>query len=180
MFRCNEIVPNVLPSVTLDTRTMLPKQPGIYFVIEDEQILYIGRSENIYLRWLQHHKYLELKENNSGSRIAWLICSEIFLLNDIERALIHKFKPILNKVIPSISKINKNIIDLEIDDSFVEVIKTESENRPTPVTIRLNQDDKEWLYQTVKDLNIPLNAFIKSLLDQYRYGYKQTQIKGDN
>lgn len=52
------------------------------------------------------------------------------------------------------------------------------ENRPTPVTIRLNQDDKEWLYQTVKDLDVPLNAFIKSLLDQYRYGTKQTLYKG--
>lgn len=92
----NNIVPTSLPSVALKTKFKLPKEPGIYFVIWMEQILYIGRSENIFKRWQGHHRYQQILEDHPGSHIAWIVCSEMSLLPVIENALIDKFQPPIN------------------------------------------------------------------------------------
>jgi excinuclease UvrABC nuclease subunit len=94
-----QIKPLDLPSVPLKQRKTLPECPGIYFAIDDAGVIqYIGRSNNIQQRWLQHHRYsqLEVLEN---VQIAWIQVSDSLLLPSIESALIEYFQPLLNNQI---------------------------------------------------------------------------------
>jgi hypothetical protein len=85
-----------LPSIPLDERKNLPECSGIYFAINSAgEIQYIGRSTNIRQRWLQHHRYTQLKALGSV-QIAWLQVSDSLLLPGIESALIEYFQPLLN------------------------------------------------------------------------------------
>jgi hypothetical protein len=59
-------------------------------------VQYIGRSNNIQYRWLQHHRKLQL-EQIGGVKIAWIELSDENLLSEIEKALIEWFDPPLNR-----------------------------------------------------------------------------------
>jgi len=90
------IDPLALPSLPLGERSQLPNCPAIYFVLDGEQILYIGQTVNLAQRWATHHRWSELKALKSSGRIAWLECSEVSLLSEIETALINHFAPPMN------------------------------------------------------------------------------------
>lgn len=90
------INPLALPYLPLLERQNLPECPAIYFVLERERILYIGRSNNLRQRWMSHHRYNELEKMAGDIRLAWLECSDRSLLPEIERALIKHFQPPLN------------------------------------------------------------------------------------
>ena len=92
-----DINPLTLPSLPLGERKQLPKCSGIYFVIKDGDILYVGRTANLYQRWLAHHIWQHLYGVSGELRVAWLECSDNELLPKIENALIVHFKPLLNK-----------------------------------------------------------------------------------
>ena len=88
---------NELPFVPLDQRIELPEKPCIYFVLTpEEEILYIGRSRNLRLRWLSHHRLPDLKKIE-GVRVAYLHIDQPSLLPQIEQAMIEWFNPRLNK-----------------------------------------------------------------------------------
>lgn len=86
-----------LPSVVfLDYRT-LPNIPACYLVIEDcDNVIYVGQSSTLALRWGSHHKLEQLKERNTNIKIAWIECKDTNLLPILERQLILHFKPELN------------------------------------------------------------------------------------
>ena len=89
------INPLTLPSLSLPNRSTLPPCPAVYFVLEGDRVLYVGRSGNLQQRWMTHHRYNQLKGFNNV-RIAWLECSDTNLLPEIEAALIGYFQPSLN------------------------------------------------------------------------------------
>jgi len=91
------IDPLTLPSLPLGERKQLPKCSGIYFVIKDGDILYVGRTANLYQRWLAHHIWQHLYDVSGELRVAWLECSDTELLPAVEKAMIAHFKPPLNK-----------------------------------------------------------------------------------
>lgn len=91
----SSIDPLALPSLSLAARSQLPPCPAVYFVLEGERVLYVGKSVNLRQRWLAHHRYKQLKAISSV-RIAWLECSDPSLLPKIEVALIEYFQPSLN------------------------------------------------------------------------------------
>jgi hypothetical protein len=94
------INPLTLPSLSLANRSALPPCPAVYFALEGDHVLYVGRSVNLQQRWITHHRYSQLKGLNNV-RIAWLECSDPSLLPEIEAALIEYFQPSLNgKLIP--------------------------------------------------------------------------------
>jgi CopG-like RHH_1 or ribbon-helix-helix domain, RHH_5 len=94
------INPLTLPSLPLANRSALPPCPAVYFVLEGDRVLYIGRSVNLQQRWMTHRRYKQLKAI-SNVRIAWLECNDPNLLPEIEVALIKYFQPSLNgKLIP--------------------------------------------------------------------------------
>lgn len=95
MLNPSTINPLTLPSLPLTNRRQLPNCPAIYFVMESDRVLYIGRAANLMQRWTSHHRTAQL-ESFSGVKIAWIECSDSGLLTDIESALIEYFDPLLN------------------------------------------------------------------------------------
>ncbi len=71
------LLQNSVPSLPILDRSKLPKIGAIYFVItSSKKLLYIGRTENLFNRWLSHHRYQQFIETDSQSRIAWFAIDE--------------------------------------------------------------------------------------------------------
>jgi len=87
--------PFSLPCVDLDDKTALPRKPGLYFVIDGQRLLYIGRSKDLNQRWKGHHRYKQIKQMARFPQIAYLDCDDESLLWT-EREIISRFKPLLN------------------------------------------------------------------------------------
>lgn len=134
-----------LPSILLSERRKLPHLAGIYICITpDKAILYIGRSINIAKRWLQHHRYPELRVV-SDIRIAWVEVSDASLLPGIETALIKYFSPPLNrKIIPPRKKGSPGNPNPVITVKFTRVHERCLAKRVTGV--RLYQEVESALY----------------------------------
>ena len=87
-----------LPSVPLLDRDQLPNAPGIYFALSGtNELYYIGRSRNMRVRWLQHHRYSELCQV-SDIRLAFAVVEEQHMLGNLERALIRRLNPPINDI----------------------------------------------------------------------------------
>jgi DNA-binding Xre family transcriptional regulator len=93
MIDVTTIDPTALPCLPVAMRKQLPACPSIYFVMEDGEPVYIGRSINLNNRWVSHHR---LNQLSSDASISWLEVSDPLLLDGIERALIDYFCPRLN------------------------------------------------------------------------------------
>ena len=86
-----------LATTTARDRSQLPACPAVYFVLDGDAVLYIGRTRNLQQRWLAHHRWYQLKVMSGNIRIAWLECSDASLLVAIETASIEHFEPSLNR-----------------------------------------------------------------------------------
>lgn len=85
-----------LPSVAFDARRELPDCQGIYFATTVDAVLYIGRAMNINQRWIGHHRKADVARWE-GVKLSWLVFDgPPALLDEIERACIEHFNPILN------------------------------------------------------------------------------------
>lgn len=91
-----EVDPLALPSLSLAEHSRLPSCPAIYFVLQENRILYIGQTVNLTQRWATHNRLKQFANMVGDVRIAWLECSDTNLLLKIESALIEQFKPELN------------------------------------------------------------------------------------
>lgn len=87
-----------LPSLPLSDRRRLPDVSAVYLVLEEEIVIYVGQSRSLLNRWLSHDKLKKFKSRVTPLRVAWLECSEITLLHEIETALIAWFEPELNQI----------------------------------------------------------------------------------
>ena len=86
----------LLPSVNLAERKKLPNLAGVYFVFNNvDECLYVGMTESLVLRWLNHHKLKELQKIE-GVRIAWFEVEDKKSLDQTERFFIKDLKPLLN------------------------------------------------------------------------------------
>lgn len=84
-----------LPFVALQNRQQLPSEPCVYLAIgRDEQVLYVGKSENLKQRWRNHQQYQVLSAMEEV-KIAY-IKADTELLSSLESALIQWYKPPLN------------------------------------------------------------------------------------
>lgn len=66
-----------LPFVSLSNKSNLPKCSGIYFVLnQKKEVLYVGKSINLFYRWRDHHRFEQLSEihknKNEVISIFWL------------------------------------------------------------------------------------------------------------
>lgn len=100
MIEPESINPQSLPSLPFERRGSLPEHSAVYFVLQDDRILYIGRTVNLMKRWRSHPRKYQFKDTTSAIKIAWLKCSDPKLLPSIEIALIHFFKPEFNESLP--------------------------------------------------------------------------------
>lgn len=97
MKKASQINPLSLPFVGLAGLEHLPPIAGIYFVSSNEEIIYIGQSQNIFERWKNHHKYTEISKYKRP-RIHFMVSDGRFLV-DQESEYVNYFEPRLNSVI---------------------------------------------------------------------------------
>ena len=94
-----EIVnPLELPSLSIQKVYKLPQSQGIYFVISEKQVLYIGYSLNFRKRWRNHHRYQELVKQFTDIKVSWLVVKDVSasFLRDLESLCIDFWKPVVN------------------------------------------------------------------------------------
>jgi len=89
----NAINPLSLPSLPVSQRKNLPKTGVIYFVLEGQKLLYIGKAKNLRHRW-NNHKLLN--ENLNEAAIAWYELADEYSRRWTERSLIRKYEPPFN------------------------------------------------------------------------------------
>ncbi len=97
MIALETINPLTLPSLALADRKRLPNCVAVYFVLDGESVVYVGRSVSLVRRWHNHHLLTRLQSRGAEIRLAWLECSEPALLPGIEAALIEWFDPKFNR-----------------------------------------------------------------------------------
>lgn len=93
------LTPFNLPSLYIFKKISLPIQMGIYFIINNQAILYIGKASNLRERWIKHEKWALIKAKYPFSKIAWATTptnSDYSLLDITETSLIQYFQPPLN------------------------------------------------------------------------------------
>lgn len=92
-----------LPNVHFIDRTLLPNESGIYFVIfeaQKQRLAYVGKAENLRMRWAGHHREAELWLLTCLGipvDIAWIEVEKEYL-KTAEKFLIEVFRPPLNDI----------------------------------------------------------------------------------
>lgn len=81
--------------IIANKQSLCPKLIGIYFLIKDFEIVYIGQSVNIMIRISQHAQE-QIKEFDSFS----IIECPVKYLASLEAHFIYKFRPRLNSSLP--------------------------------------------------------------------------------
>jgi predicted GIY-YIG superfamily endonuclease len=107
---------NNLPSVKLLDKEKLPAVSGIYFAIDNNnQLWYIGKAQNIYKRWINHHRYYQLEKINKKNPIIlrWHECeNDENTLIQLENHFIEYYFPALNQTQVEARKITPAEISL--------------------------------------------------------------------
>ena len=92
------VKPTLLPFIRLDNLEKLPEIAAIYFVLNDkEEVLYIGKTENIKQKWSSYGKQ-ELLKATRNVIITYFPVASVDSLNQIETTLIKWFKPEYNVI----------------------------------------------------------------------------------
>jgi excinuclease UvrABC nuclease subunit len=84
-----------LPRVSITKKQDLPSSPGIYIVVGEKIVQYVGRANNLQARWKSHHRLPELKRLQDVF-ICYLTVDNLVDLPGIESVLIDRLKPALN------------------------------------------------------------------------------------
>lgn len=110
---------SLLPFVKLCDRSDLPEIRACYFVLQNEEVLYIGRTINLRKRWIGHH-LLRNYTLPSSIKIAWLAAKPNWSLEKMEKDLIIAFKPKINRPYKLENAVR---LTLDISESLHKAIK---------------------------------------------------------
>ena len=88
-----------LKSVSLENLKNIPSISAVYYAVSNRQILYVGKSSNLYLRWNSrkygvHHKLRDLRQHENV-RVYWNP-RPLWRLDHDEAVEIKRFDPPLN------------------------------------------------------------------------------------
>lgn len=90
---------SALPSVSYANRKELPECKAVYFAVSAKgEILYIGMTKNLRVRWLGHERASECLDECKDIKIAWLEKPWRGFIR-FEKAAISKYLPKANRVI---------------------------------------------------------------------------------
>lgn len=129
-----------LPSVPLSARGELPQCPAVYFILDGSTVLYVGKSVNLAQRWVAHHRLRQVESMARYPRIAWMELGEAALLEEVERALIHHFEPLLNgRVVPDSG------IRVSLDPELHSRFKAQCALAQTPMSEVVSHLIQQWL-----------------------------------
>jgi hypothetical protein len=105
------------PKILISEIQQLPSISGIYFVIRDNSVIYIGKSRNIKQRWCKYPHHIE-QHTVDGDFITF-IGVHISDLNLAEQLLIEYYEPILNRQFAvGIATVKKEFTLADISDAF--------------------------------------------------------------
>ncbi|BAZ43653.1 hypothetical protein NIES4102_06540 [Chondrocystis sp. NIES-4102] len=109
-----------LPKVSLETKELLPEFSGIYYVVDENKIVwYIGKAKNIRKRWQgkSHHRIYQLKLLKHKYFDIFYEYIDLFQLDIREKQQIAKYIPHLNnspvkskKVYPTETLLRETIV----------------------------------------------------------------------
>jgi hypothetical protein len=86
-----------MPSMVVSDRSKLPQEAAIYIVWNEEQLLYIGKTDNLRNRFSNHPKLPDFMLAGVESKVSWLPAT-IENLSAFEHSLIEESEPQLNQV----------------------------------------------------------------------------------
>jgi hypothetical protein len=89
-----------LPSVEFKRRDILPSISGIYYVVDENNLIwYIGQAQNLYSRWRgnSHHRLFQLLSQKKKKFQIYYKAVVTDVLDEIERSEIIKYSPHLNQ-----------------------------------------------------------------------------------
>ena len=165
VIQASKINPSTLPSAVAAGRKHLPRRPAVYFVLDGENILYIGQSSNLFKRFVNHETWKEMGSIDR-IRIAWVECEQDDL-SKLESALISRFRPDLNSNFSTTDKIPS------VTDGVLNV---------APDGIRVESSQWFQWVNTVqsfrycpKTIDAPFTA--RKEKEQYWYGYRKVKGK---
>lgn len=166
---------NCLPYLSLLQRKDLPEVSGIYFLINNQGVIqYIEQSINLKQRWQRHHRLSQLEEL-SDVRIAWLEVSDRSLLLEIEKALIHWFKPLLNRRRVRKIKITKRKRGNPDFGTKYRFDYGREERLNEQVKVLMNSEMKHQLENLANQENCTVPDLIREAVEQYLASKKMTQ-----
>jgi hypothetical protein len=88
-----------LPHISLNSRTLLPEESGIYYVVDEKSIIwYIGKAKNLRTRWTgdSHHRLYQLQKQRKKLFTIYYELLPESLLDIIEQERIEQYSPQLN------------------------------------------------------------------------------------
>lgn len=88
-----------LPKVSLKTKELLPEYSGIYYVLDQNNVvMYIGKAKNLQKRWQgnSHHRIDQLKATRKREFYLYYEKVSESRLDPKEKSLIKKYRPELN------------------------------------------------------------------------------------
>lgn len=85
-----------LPSLPLTQWRRLPNCAAVYFAMEGKNVVYVGQTLSLVLRWQQHGQLKRFHRRTTPVSIAWFECDDEALRLELEAMLIEQFKPALN------------------------------------------------------------------------------------
>ena len=116
------------PSTSLETKELLPEYSGIYYVVDENKVIwYIGKAENIHKRWQgkAHHRIYQLKQLKHKHFNIFFERVNLAQLDNREKQQIIKYSPHLNnspvkskKVRPTETLLRETIVKIS-DFAFV-------------------------------------------------------------
>ena len=110
-----------LPFTEINQPSNLPNHSGLYFVISNKQLLYVGKSINLHNRWKQHEKHKEFCQFHN-CKISWMRRHPEDI-DEYEKELIKKLVPPLNKTFNGIAE------KVRIKAKYAQFIRSVAEER---------------------------------------------------
>jgi hypothetical protein len=98
-----------LPYVDLNQRELLPESPGIYYVLDDNKVVwYIGQATNLKTRWSgkSHHRLYQLQKQRKQHFIIYYEPTAESQLDAIEKLRIECYNPQLNGTKVKVKKLH--------------------------------------------------------------------------
>jgi hypothetical protein len=115
-----------LPSVPFSDRKSFPDSKGVYFVVDGDEIVYIGMTAASFRdRWAGHHRLQDIEESCKAPMVFFLsvrLPSDRIL--DVERSLILAHSPRMNKS----ASLKKSHADIRLTSEDVSSLEKQFES----------------------------------------------------
>jgi hypothetical protein len=147
-----------LPYLPISEKASLPQVPVIYFVVENDELVYIGKANNLFVRWNKFDHYSETLCSSSAN-IHWLKVnkSELTLT---EALLVAFYEPKYNKVIPQVTE-KSGFTEQDVIDAY-------------------NLGFQKGLIQGVSVGKASLNKLVEKCVNKQKYSHKSIVLTDEN